>query len=68
MAVDFLCRKSLLSSALSQVKAKISTHSDGNFGIAGGTVATRNPDVHDLAVCAALAVSLASQLSAPLPP
>jgi hypothetical protein len=30
---DFLCRKTLLSSALSQVRVQISTHSDGNFGL-----------------------------------
>jgi hypothetical protein len=33
MVADFLCRKTLLSSALSQVRAQISTHSDGNFGL-----------------------------------
>jgi hypothetical protein len=35
--------------------------------LAGGTVTTRNPAVHDLAGCAALAASLASELTAPQP-
>jgi len=35
VVADFLCRKTLVSSALSQVRAQISTHSDGNFGLAG---------------------------------
>jgi hypothetical protein len=35
--------------------------------LAGGTITTRNPGVHDLAGCAALAASLASDLTAPLP-
>jgi hypothetical protein len=34
MVADFLCRKTLLSSAFSQVRAGISTQSDGNFGLA----------------------------------
>ena len=29
----FLCRKTFLASALSQVRVQISTHSDGNFGL-----------------------------------
>jgi len=33
VVADFLCRKTLVSSALSQVRAQISTHSDGNFGL-----------------------------------
>jgi len=40
MVADFLCRKTLLSSALSQVRAQISTHSDGNFGLARQTFVT----------------------------
>jgi hypothetical protein len=35
--------------------------------LAGGTVTTRNPAVHDLAGCAALATWLASELTAPRP-
>ncbi len=35
--------------------------------LAGGTVTTRNPDAPDLAGCAALAASLASQITAPRP-
>jgi hypothetical protein len=33
VVADFLCRKTLLSSALSQVMVQISTYSDGNFGL-----------------------------------
>jgi hypothetical protein len=35
--------------------------------LAGGAVTTRNPGVHDLAGCAALAAWLASELTVPLP-
>src|ERR1017187_2309333 len=41
MVADFLCRKTLLSSALSQVRAQISTHSDGNFGLTVTCSSTR---------------------------
>jgi hypothetical protein len=44
MVAGFLCRKTLLSSALSQVRAQISTHSDGNFGLG-------EDDVPDHRIC-----------------